>query len=106
MACRCADIEAMKRDMDRLIEASGKASRLDNYDQRVAEALERVAAPIPTTFYYPQEDLPDKIKKQNSEASDAIISLGDEILAAEEALSEELKAAKAEDKEWTGAHTS
>ncbi len=104
MACRCLDIEAMKRDMDRLIEASGKASRLDNYDQRVGEALARVAAPVPTTFYYPQEDLPDRIKNKNSEASEAIVSLSDEILAAEEALSEELKAAKEEDKAWDGPH--
>ena len=100
MACRCLDLEAMQRDMDRLVEASGKASRLSYYDERVLENLARVAAPVPTTMYYPQEDLPEKIKNQNSEASDAIVSLSDAIFAAEEALAEEMKKAREEDKEW------
>ena len=100
MACRCLDLEAMQRDMDRLIEASGKASRLAYYDEMVLEELAEVAAPVPTTMYYPQEDLPEKIKKINSEASDAIARLSDAIFAAQEDLLEEMKKAKQEDQEW------
>lgn len=100
MACRCEDLEMMKRDVARLSEAREKLKKLAGLDMEVDACLSEVGAAMDETLMAPQDDLTKKIGSQNADTTDGITGMDAELGSLEESLIADIESATAEDSEY------